>query len=98
VSDETVWRELDEPQRRQGSAWRWVGLVAAIAVYVVAALTFGLGLVLAPASLVLSIVGLRRLSRPRGWLPWLGFAANVALVLPLVIWVLPAMFSGGYFD
>ena len=98
VSDETVWRELDEPQRRQGGAWRWVGLVAAIAVYVVAALTFGLGLLLAPASLVLSIVGLRRLSRPRGWLPWFGIAANVALLLPFVIWVLPAMFSGGYFD
>ena len=98
MSDETVWREIDEPQRRQGGAWRWVGLVAAIAVYGVAALTFGLGLLLAPASLALSIVGLRRLPQPRGWLPWIGVASNSVLVIPLVIWVLPAMLSGGNFD
>ena len=78
------------------SRWRWVGLVAAAAVYVVAVFTFGLGFLLSPASLVLSVVALRRLPRPRGWLPWLGVASNAPLVMALVIWVLPALLAGGY--
>ena len=76
--------------------WRWVGLVAATAVYAVAVFTFGLGFLLSPASLALSVVALRRLRRPRGWLPWLGVAANALLLIPLVIWVLPALLVGGY--
>lgn len=97
MSNETVWSELDERRRRQGGAWRWVGLVTAVAVYVAAIFTLGLGFVLAPASLALSIIGLRRLPQPRGWLPWIGIAANIVLLIPLVIWVLPALLSGGYF-
>jgi hypothetical protein len=76
--------------------WRWVGIAAAVVVYVVAVITFGLGFLLAPASLALSIVSLRRLPRPRGWLPWAGVVANVALLIPLLIWVLPALIADGY--
>ena len=76
--------------------WRWVGLAAAALVYVVAIFTFGLGFLLAPASLSVSIVALRRVPQPRDWLPWACLAANVTLLVPLVIWVLPALLSGGY--
>ena len=75
---------------------RWVGLIAAFVVYVLAVLTFGVALVLAPASLGLSVVALRRLPQPRGWLPWVGVVANVLLLVPLLIWVLPALLGGGY--
>jgi hypothetical protein len=71
-------------------------LAAAIAVYLAAVATFGFGFLLAPASLALSVIALRRLPQPRGWLPWLGLAANVVLLVPLLIWVLPALLAGGY--
>jgi hypothetical protein len=80
----------------RSTRWRWVGLAVAAFVYMVAVVTFGPGLLLAPASLALSIVALRRLPRPRGWLPWAGVAANAALLIPLLIWVLPALIAGGY--
>ena len=76
--------------------WRWAGLVGAVAVYALAVPTFGLGFLLAPASLALSVIALRRIPRPRGWLPWVGVVANAMLVIPLVIWVLPALITGGY--
>jgi hypothetical protein len=72
-------------------AWRWAGLAAALVVYLAAILTFGLGFLLASASLALSVIALRRLPPPRGWLPWLGLAANAVQLIPLAIWVLPAM-------
>jgi hypothetical protein len=74
--------------------WRWAGLAAALAVYVAAVFTFGLGLLLAPASLAVSFVALWRLAPPRGWLPWLGLAVNVLLLIPLAIWVLPSLLAG----
>lgn len=71
-------------------AWRWAGLAAALVVYLAAILTFAVGFLLAPLSLALSVIALRRLPRPRGWLPWLGLAANAVQLIPLAIWVLPA--------
>ena len=59
--------------------WRWVGLVAAAGVYALAIPTYGIALLLAPVSFTLSVVALRRLDRPRGPLPWLGFALNIVL-------------------
>jgi hypothetical protein len=76
--------------------WRWIGLVAAALVYLVAVVTFGLGFLLAPASVALSVAAVRRVPHPRGWLPWLGVAANVTLVIPLLLWVVPALLVGGY--
>jgi hypothetical protein len=73
-----------------------VGLLAAAVVYVLAVFTFGLGFLLAPASLGLSILAVRRSPERKRWLPWLGVAANVTLLIPLVIWVLPALVTGGY--
>jgi hypothetical protein len=72
-------------------AWRWAGLAAALAVGVAATFTFGLGLLLTPASLAVSLVALWRLAPPRGWLPWLGLAVNVLLLIPLAIWIVPAL-------
>jgi hypothetical protein len=71
--------------------WRWVGLAAAVAVYLSAVLTYGLGFALAPVSLTLSGVAIRRLPTPRGWLPWLGLTANALLLVPFIIWTLPAL-------
>ena len=76
------------------SRWRWAGLAVAVAVYAIAVLTLGIGLLLAPASLALSVVAVRRLPPPRGVLVWLGVAANVLLVIPLLLWVLPALLMG----
>lgn len=83
------------PERRGITAdvWRWIGLAAAVAVYLAASLTFGLGFVLAPASTALSVLAVRRLPRPHGWLPWLGLAANVLLLVPFIIWIIPALFA-----
>jgi hypothetical protein len=78
------------------SRWRWTGLAAAIVVYLAAVLTFGLGFLLAPASVAISVVALKRLPPPRGWAPWLGLAANLVLLVPLVIWVLPSLLAGDY--
>jgi hypothetical protein len=76
--------------------WRWAGLMAAVLVYAVAVFTFGLEFLLAPASLALSVVAVRRVPRPRGWLPWIGVVANVTFLIPLGLWVLPALLFGGY--
>jgi hypothetical protein len=78
-------------------AWRWAGLAAALVVYLAAILTFGLGFLLAPGGVALSVIALRRLPRPRGWLPWLGLAANAVQLIPLAIWILPALILGDYF-
>jgi hypothetical protein len=80
----------------QSNHWRWIGLAAAVQVHVAAVLTFGLGFLLAPASFALSVVAVRRVPRPRGWLPWLGVAANATLTIPLALWVVPALLVGGY--
>ena len=80
--------------RREGR-WRWAGLAAAVVVYAAAVATFGLGFLLAPLSLAVSVAAVRRVPPPRGWLPWLGLAANLALLVPLVIWVLPVLLAGG---
>jgi hypothetical protein len=71
--------------------------VAAGAVYLAGAFTWGLGFVLAPASLALCIIGLLRSPRPRGWLPWIGVAANVVLLIVCVVWV-RELFTGGFFS
>jgi 4-amino-4-deoxy-L-arabinose transferase-like glycosyltransferase len=76
------------------SRWRWAGLAAALAVYAIAVLTLGLGFLLAPASLALSVLAVRRLRPPRGVLVWVGVAANVLLLIPFVLWVLPALLLG----
>jgi hypothetical protein len=73
--------------------WRWAGLAAALVVWVAATFTFGVGLLLTPVSLAVSVVALRRLAPPRGWLPWLGLAVNVLLLIPLAIWVLPSLLA-----
>ena len=67
-----------EPVRPDAGSrrYRWVGLVAAVFVYVVAVFTFGLGLLLAPASLAVSVLALRRLPPPRGVMPWVGLAGT----------------------
>jgi hypothetical protein len=71
---------------------RWVGLAAAVVVYALAGLTFGLGLVLAPASFALSVYALRRVPLPRGLLPWIGIAANTALLVGFIVWIVPLLF------
>jgi hypothetical protein len=76
--------------------FRWVGLAAAVVVYALGALTFGLGLLLAPASFALSVYALRRLPPPRGFLPWVGVAANVVLLVAFLLWELPVLLTGGY--
>jgi hypothetical protein len=73
--------------------WRWAGLAGALAVYVAAVFTFGLGLLLAPVSVAVSVVALRQLAPPRGWLPWLGLAVNVLLLIPLATWVVPSLLA-----
>ena len=75
-------------------SWRWAGLGAALVVFVLATFTFGLGFLLAPASLAISIIALRRLPPPRGWLPWLGLAVNVLLLIPLALWIVPSLLAG----
>jgi cytochrome b subunit of formate dehydrogenase len=80
----------DDPVNRQ---LRWVGLAAAVVVYALAGLTFGRGLVLAPASFALSMYAFRRLPPPRGLLPWVGVAANAALLVFFIVWILPLLFD-----
>jgi hypothetical protein len=71
-------------------------LVAGVVVYMTAVLTFGLGFLLAPLGLAVTIAALRRVPGPRRWLPWLGVLVNAILLVPLLIWVVPALLAGGY--
>jgi hypothetical protein len=89
---------MESAQRATSAStrWRWAGLVAGVIVYVTAVLTFGLGFLLAPLGLAVSVAAVKRVPRPRGWLPWLWVLVTAALLVPMFIWVVPALLAGGY--
>jgi hypothetical protein len=73
--------------------WSWAGLIAAAAVYITAVLTLGLGLLLSPIALVVSVWAIRRVQRPRGVLVWVGLAVSCLLVL-VALYVVAAIAFG----
>jgi hypothetical protein len=60
--------------------WRWTPRLSAITIYA-AALTFGIGFVLFPIALALSVLAYRRTVRPRGFIFWLGSIASAAVTV-----------------
>lgn len=61
--------------------WRWAGLLAAAAVYLVAIGTLEFGFLLSPVALAVAAFAVRRVPRPRGVLVWIGLAVNAVLTL-----------------
>ena len=72
---------LEESSKRR---WTWVPLAAAATCVVLAALSMGAGLFLAPISVGLSILAVRRGTNTRSIVFVLGIAANAILSVSLV--------------
>lgn len=74
-----------------GSRWKYVPLASAVILWTVTFLTFGAGVLLAPAGLVLTFVAARRTAPGRDVAFWLGAVLNMFLgilfVLTLAIFV-----------
>jgi hypothetical protein len=62
-------------------AWRFVPFVSAIGVYAAAALTFGLGFLLFPIAVVLTVLAFRRTAPPRGVVFWVGSVASALVTV-----------------
>jgi hypothetical protein len=70
--------------------------VSAIAVYVAAVLTLGIGFLLFPVALALNGLAFRRTARPRGFIFWLGsLASGVVTVVGLVVLALVVLVTMG---
>ena len=63
--------------------------LAALGTYGISVLTLGVGLVLAPVGVVLSILAVRRTEPPRSVLLWVGGLANTMMTL-VVVYILVA--------
>jgi hypothetical protein len=72
----------EQTETHDGRVWGWAALVAAIVVWIAGVPTLGLSLVVAPLTLLLSLVAWRR--SPRDVVFWIGLALNGLLVLALV--------------
>jgi hypothetical protein len=62
--------------------WSWAALIGALVVWTLATLTWGLGVLLSPLTLLLSAVAWRR--SPLDGVFWIGLTANVLLVVILI--------------
>jgi hypothetical protein len=72
----------EQTEAHDGRGWGWVALVAAIVVWIAGVPTLGLSVVVAPLTLLLSLVAWRR--SPRDVVFWIGLALNGLLMLALV--------------
>lgn len=68
-------------ESNRSKRWRFVPLATALAVFVVSFATLGAGLLLAPIAAVMTALGRRRLSSPRGSAYWLGATLSGVLMV-----------------
>jgi hypothetical protein len=76
----TTHQMVAEPaEESKGSGWSWAALAGALLLWAAAFPTWGLSVVLAPLTLLLSAVAWRRSSRDAVF--WIGLGLNAFLVL-----------------